>query len=156
MAKTIDDLGLDISTRYASDRQGYDESLIKEAPKIPSQTRITTTQPSYPSEFQLLFDLGMRGTWWAKAAAPLDYYANRRRLFAQQLIPEMGTPDLQETQIERLEAQAEEEKKRSPSEKNTQEIDREKEILLKLLNNLHNFDQILIEINSRRAQYQKG
>lgn len=156
MARTIDDLGVDISTRYATDREGFDETFIKEARTIPAQTRIATTTPSYSSEFELLFDLGKRGSRWALFKAPSQYFSYRRRLFAEQLIPEMGTPELQETQIERIEAVGDEEKKKQPTAEEEEEVEKEKAILLKLLNNIHNFDQILIEINSRRAQYQKG
>lgn len=156
MARTIDNLGLDISTRYATDREGFDEALVKESRSIPSQTRIATTLPSYASEFELLFDLGKRGIRWALFKPPAQYYASRRRLFAEQLIPDLGTPDLQETQIERLEAIGDEEKKKQKNPEKEAEVDEEKKILLKLLNNIHSFDQILIEINSRRSQYQKG
>lgn len=146
MAKTIDNLGLEISSRYAQDREGYDEKLIKDAARIPQQTRITTTAPSHPSEFEVLFDLGKRGPSWAMFQAPANYYAQRRRLFAEQIIPEMGPPDLHDSQMQRIEATGQ----------GDEEAKKEKEVILKLLNNLHTFDQFLIEINSRRAQYQKG
>ena len=145
MARTIDNLGVDISTRYAEDREGYDESFIKEALSIPSQTKISVTLPTSLSEFDTLFQLGATGALWASFYAPPNYYAYRRRLFAEQIIPELGTPDMQEATLERVKAIGE-----------TEEAEKEKQILIKLFNNLHVFDQLLIDINSRRSQYQKG
>lgn len=46
MARTIDNLGLDISNRYAEDRELFDESFIKDARSVTSQTSVTTTTPS--------------------------------------------------------------------------------------------------------------
>ena len=37
-----------------------------------------------------------------------------------------------------------------------EELENEKKILLRLLEKVHIFDELLIDINSRRAQYQKG
>ena len=156
MARTIDNLGLETSTRYAQDREVFDESLIKEAIFIPSQTKIAVTLPSYPSEFDMLFGLGETGALWASFYAPPNYYAYRRRLFAEQIIPELGTPDMQDTQIERIEEVGDEEKKKKENPHEEEDVEKEKQILLKLLNNLQIFDQLHIDINSRRAQYQKG
>ncbi|NGX27120.1 MAG: hypothetical protein K940chlam6_01051 [Chlamydiae bacterium] len=156
MARTIDNLGVDISTRYAKDREIYDETLIKEARLIPMQTRVDTTVPTYSSEFDLLFELGKRGALWALFRAPPNYYVYRRRTFAEQLIPQLGSPDLQDAKLERLSALGNEEKERHENPRDEEEIEKETQILTKLLENLHIFDQLLIDINSRRSQYQKG
>ncbi len=160
MARTIDNLGMEISTRYAEDQELFEEAFIKEASSIPSQTRISVTRPAYHSEFDLLFDLGKRKASWASFYAPPNYRSYRRRLFAEQVIPQLGTPDKQESQLLRVEAVGDEEKRKKHDQEEEPEkenaIEREKQILLKLLNNIHTFDQLLIDINSRRAQYQKG
>lgn len=157
MARTIDNLGVEISNRYAEDREIYDESLIKESRLIPSQTQVTTTLPAYTDEFDILFELGRRRALWAAFRAPPNYYVYRRRLFAEQLIPNLGSPDLQEAKLERLDAFGEEEReKHSDSEKEEEEVEKERQILKKLLQNLNLFNQMLIDINSRRSQYQKG
>jgi len=154
MARTIDNLGVDTSNRYAEDREVYDDTLIKEARLIPSQTRVTTTTPSYGSEFDLLFELDQKGALWAAFMPPPKYSISKRPLFGWQLIPDLGSPDLQEAKLDKLETLCAEEKEKSPQE--SEEIDKEKNILTKLLSNLHIFDQLLIDINSRRSQYQKG
>jgi DNA-binding transcriptional regulator GbsR (MarR family) len=156
MAKTIDNLGVDISTRYAEDRELFDESFIRDARTVTVQTSITSTLPAHLPEFDLLFDLTQRKATWATFLAPPHYYATRRRLFAEQVIPEIGTPDKQETQLLRVEAVGDEEKKRHTLPTEVEQVEQEKQTLLKLLNKLHNIDELLIAINSRRDQYQKG
>ena len=145
-SRTINNLGVDISTRYAQDREAYDETFIRDARGIPDQTKVSITEPAYSSEFDMLFGLGAGKTSWSSFVPPLKYRASRRRLFAEQLIPALGSPEKQETQIQRL--------KSFPTE--TSEITAEKEKLLSLLNNVHDMDKWLIDINSRRSQYQKG
>jgi hypothetical protein len=146
VARTIDNLGVDISTRYAQDQATLDESFLKEGRGLPDQIKISVTTPSYASEFDLLFDLGKRGAKWAAFTPPTNYHASRRRLFAEQLIPHLGSPEMQETQIQRLRS----------FQSDQSEAATEKEKLLSLLENVHTLDQLLIDINSRRSQYQKG
>ena len=156
MARTIDNLGVEISTRYAEDQELFDEALIKEARMIPSQTKVAVTLPTSPSEFETLFDLGKGRISWAGFLAPPNYYAYRRRLFSEQIIPQLGHPDMQEAQLARIEAITEEEKKKETPPHMEEEVEKEKKILSKLLEIVHIFDQLLIDINSRRSQYQKG
>jgi len=160
MARTIDNLGVDISNRYAEDQEIFDETLTKEARTIPNQTRILATYPSYTSEFDTLFDLGMRNIHWALFLAPPNYYSSRRKLFAEQLAPDLGSLDMQDAQIEKVEAYGEQEKERRrqnhASPKEEEEIELEKKILLTLLQKIHHYDQELVDINSRRSQYQRG
>ena len=54
--RTIDNLGVDVSNRYAQDQEFLDENILKEARRIVPQTQIDVTQPAYPSEFDALFD----------------------------------------------------------------------------------------------------
>lgn len=156
MARTIDNLGLDISNRYAEDRELFDESYIRDSRSAAAQTSVTTTTPSHLPELDVLLDLGRAKSSWALFYAPPHYSASRRRLFAEQVIPQLGSPDKQETQLQRVEAFGDEEKKRQTLPTEVEKVEQEKQILLKLLGNLHTFDQLLIDINSRRAQYQKG
>lgn len=150
MARTIDNLGIDTSNRYAEDKALYDESiaLIKEAGTIPSQTKITVTLPSYKSEFDLLFDVEKKQAPWALFEAPTGYRTSRLRLFAEQLIPRLGSPDLQEAKISRLETLGKDEPE--------SEAAKERQIISTLLNKVHLLDGLLIDTNSKRAQYQKG
>ena len=156
MARTIDNLGVETSTRYAADRELFDETYIKDARSMASQISVNSTSPSQLSEFDQLFDLSTRRASWATFYAPPHYYASRRRIFAEQVIPVLGSPDKQDTQATRVEAVGEEEKKKQTLPTEKEKVENEKLALLKLFGTLHTSDQLLIDINSRRAQYQKG
>jgi hypothetical protein len=144
MARTIDDLGVEASNLYAeAQRQRELEPWSTETSGwVPSQTRVSTTTPAYTSEFDTLFGLGAEKALWASVLAPPGFAAYRKRLFAEQLIPDLGTPTMRESMLERIEG--------------TTGDEEEKKVLANLLKNLDQFDQILIDINSRRTQYQKG
>ncbi|HSX12576.1 MAG TPA: DUF5399 family protein [Rhabdochlamydiaceae bacterium] len=168
MARTIDNLGLDISTRYALDKEQVDETYIKEARAILTQAQIDVTVPSYTSEFEHLFGLGRSNAPWADFFAPMGFYEQKKRLFSQRLIPALGTMDKTEAELQRIstlgkvmrkeEEEEKEEKQPQTAEEELEANEKEKErkILVTLLKQLQTFDQYLIDINSRRSQYQKG
>lgn len=168
--RTIDNLGVEVSTRYAEDKEILDETLIKEARAIPIQTGIEVTTPFFPSEIEALLHLQPTNITWASFFAPSYYFEQRKRLFTFQLIPSMGSEDKKESQAlkilsklrsmaeERVQKEKEEKdrRKRYQEERVLEEEEREKKILTSLLNTIAIFDKLLIEINSRRSQYQKG
>lgn len=155
MARTIDNLGVESSNRYAEDREQYDKSLLPMTGFVPSQTKITSTYPIYPSEFDLLFELGKVGASWGIFQPPSLYRSMRRPLFSGQLIPDLGPVDSYEGKMEKLRALANREREaRNPEE--GEQVGKEQETLLKLLSSLILHDQLGIDINSRRAQYHKG
>ncbi|HSX04760.1 MAG TPA: DUF5399 family protein [Rhabdochlamydiaceae bacterium] len=176
MARTIDNLGVDISTRYALDQERAAESFMKEARGIPSQTQIDVTIPSFTSEFEHLFGLGLSNAPWADFFAPSRYYEQKKRLFSQRLIPILGTPDKTDAELQRItnlgkvvrkeegekeegkqgEQEKKEEQKSSEEELALSDTEKERKILITLLKQLQTLDQYLIDINSRRSQYQKG
>jgi len=69
--RTIDNLGVDVSTRYAEDRKALDESFIKEARTIPSQAQIDVSAPSFPSEMEELLHAQPANISWASFPPPL-------------------------------------------------------------------------------------
>jgi len=85
--RTIDNLGVEVSTRYAEDKQILDETLIKEAGVIPTQTQIDVTTPFISSELEALLHLQPTGVTWASFFPPARYFEQRKRLFTWQLIP---------------------------------------------------------------------
>lgn len=162
MARTIDNLGIEISTRYAEDKAQLDEKILREARSIPIQTQIDVTLPSYASEFDLLFDLGKRHITWANFFAPSKYYEQKKRLFTEQIIPAIGSQDKKELQMEKIKKMrkpqklTEEERMQWEEEKEKEEEEKQRKILLRLMDYLASYDNYLIDINSRRSQYQKG
>ena len=168
--RTIDNLGVDVSTRYAEDKRALDETLIKESHTIPVQTEIEVTMPFFPSEVEALLHIQPTHVAWAFFSAPALYFEQRKRLFTYQLIPSMGSEDKKESQalkiLAKLKSMAEERAQRDKGEKDKrqqyeeereiEEEEKEKKILTSLLNSIALFDKLIIEINSRRSQYQKG
>jgi hypothetical protein len=169
--RTIDNLGVEVSTRYAEDKQALDETLIKEARTIPIQTAIEVTTPFFPSEIEALLHFQRTGLTWASFAAPALYFEQRKRLFTYQLIPSMGSEDKKESQalkilaklrsmeeerIEKEKEEKEDKRRQYQEERALEEEEKEKKILTSLLDTIALFDKLIIEINSRRSQYQKG
>ncbi len=165
--RTIDNLGVDASTRYAEDKRSLDQTLIKESQAIPAQTEIEVTAPSFSSEVEALLHIQRTHVVWAFFAPPPYYFEQRKRLFTYQLIPSMGSEDKKESQalkiLAKLKSMAEDREKEGKNkrqlyekEREIEEEEKEKKILTSLLNSIALFDKLIIEINSRRSQYQKG
>lgn len=168
MARTIDNLGIEISNRYAEDQSTLDEKLIKESRQMPFAIGIDSTSPSFSQEFTLLFGLELRGARIALFLPPLGYFAQRRRLFTNQLMPILGSEEkieAQELRIKGIPSSGEDEEESKQGKQDQEEtlipifadtVKKEKRILLNLLSLIHKYDQDLIDINSRRSQYHKG
>ncbi|MFI5334141.1 MAG: DUF5399 family protein [Chlamydiales bacterium] len=168
MAKTIDNLGPDASSRYAEDKRLYDEKWVKEARIVPQQAEIDVTLPSFPSEFDLLFETTKRRVSWADFYAPPKFNEQKRRLFTQQMIPSLGSSDKKEALMRRVTEIVEKTKARlghTTEEKRTLSWDEERELqdeekektrILKLLQKVDFFERAYVDINSFRKQYQKG
>lgn len=164
MARTIDDLGIENYSRYAQDRAALDEKIIPESRFVPYQAEVDVTIPSYGSEFDQLLETNLRNQTWADFIAPALFHEQKKRLFRFQIIPSLGSEEKKESQLQRVKeraAQDEERKQKHPpksweEERDYDEEKKEKEILLKLLKKVGELEKDLIDINSRRHQYQKG
>lgn len=170
--RTIDNLGLDVSTRYAEDQKNLDEKLIRDARGISQQTLIDVTIPSYSSEFDALFELSKRNLPWADFQAPNRYNEQKKRLFTHQIIPSLGTEERKESQAQKIIAKVQSQiakrqadkdkegqqdpKKKFNEQREEQELTKEKKILIKLLDCIVYLDKDIGAVNSRRMQYQKG
>ena len=162
--RTIDNLGVEFSNRYADDQQKLDPKMIKESRSVPMRAEIDVTIPSYSSEFELLFETQKRNVFWADFHAPAGFNEQKKRLFTFQIVPAIGSEDKQEMQADRIKARiqrqvdAEHQDKTRPweEEREEQEEDKEQKALLSLLQKITVLDRYLIDINSRRNQYQRG
>ncbi len=167
--RTIDNLGVDVSTRYAEDQKIYDKSLIKEARGIQTQTEIEVTIPFFPSELEALLHISPLQSSWASFIAPELFFEQRKRLFTFQSIPSLGSEDKKESQAQKILAQLQlleekhargqeekDQKKKRQQELALQEEEKEKKILTVLLQTIATLDKLIVDINSRRSQYQKG
>ncbi len=168
--KTIDNLGLDTSVRWAQDQEFLDKSLIKESPFISRQTTTDVTSPSFSSEFDTLFQINKRFAPWAFLLSPKGYNLQKMRLFTFQTIPSLGSDEFLTTQIQKIRDKIDTSKKDRAKrreeglgseyawedEKEEEEELRQSKTLIALLDYLQLLDSLMIQINARRSQYQKG
>ncbi|MEM8727172.1 MAG: DUF5399 family protein [Chlamydiota bacterium] len=169
-AKTIDNLGIDTSVRWAQDQELLDRSLIKESPLISRQTTVDVTSPSFTSEFDTLFQIRQRFAPWALFLSPNGYNLQKMRLFTHQSIPSLGSDELLSAQIEKIHERVTASKKKRQEKQNFGQMSKypwedkredndelhESKTLATLLEYLQLIDSMMTEIGSRRSQYQKG
>jgi len=176
MARTIDNLGVDSSNRYADDQKKYDAAYLKESGTIPQRTEIDVTIPSFASEWEKIFGMENRPQFWADFYPPTGYFEQKKRLFTHQIIPSLGSEEKNEAHAQKISAlipqmekkiEEQKEKEKKEGKKRTfnfaweearekEEEIKEKNTLIALLHCISNLDKHLIEINARRGQYQKG
>ncbi len=158
--RTIDNLGVDTSLRYAKDQELLkDVRLIEESRWVPPKSEVSVTKPYIPSEFDQLFTTG-RTAAWAAFAPPPGYDAMARAIFSYQMIPSLGSAEEQEVDTDKLaaieDAIDKEKKKRQQSNDDSYDEEEERQALTALLQCIEKFDKTLSLINARRNQYQRG
>lgn len=157
--RTIDNLGIETSSRYAKDQAKLDTKLIEDSRFIPLKTEVSVMKPYLPSEFEEYFRPETLNLW-ASFEPPPQYFAYGKPLFSYQLIPSLGGYEKQEADSDKLEAledalnKSAKDGKRDGQEQ--QEEERERKILLYLLKTIGKLDRTLSMINARRNQYQRG
>lgn len=157
--RTIDNLGIETSSRYARDKAQLDTKLIEESRFIPQKTEVSVVKPYLPTEFEEYLMPG-KLTLWAAFEPPPEYFGIGKSLFSYQIIPSLGGYEKQEADTDKLEALEDtinkqfKEGKRDQQE--GQQEEKERKTLLGLLQMIGKLDRTLTLINSRRNQYQRG
>ncbi|MFY7843326.1 MAG: DUF5399 family protein [Rhabdochlamydiaceae bacterium] len=163
--RTIDNLGIDTSNRYAQDQKLFDPLLIKEGDQISAHTEISVASPFFQSEFSSLFELSKKNSSWALFKEPTNYHLDRT-LFAHTLIYPITEHSVKEliNKIENLSCSLQ----HNPLEheeqghehwldaKEAQEQTNEKHILITFLQTIVYLDKVSSDVNVKRCQYQKG
>jgi hypothetical protein len=156
--RTIDNLGMDSSVRYAKDKELLDLRLVEDSKWVSKRIEVSATKPYIPSEFDKLFS-AKPTIQWALFSAPPASEPQSRTLFSYQLIPSLGSNEKQEADAEKLTAledTLDKEKRQGKGDRDQQEEEKERKRLLALFKCLEKLDKALIFINSRRNQYQRG
>lgn len=165
--RTIDDLGVETSVRWATDQEYLDKTITKESPFVSRQTTVDVSSPFFKSEFDLLFEVKQRYQHWANFFAPKEYMEQKMRLFTFQVIPSLGSEELQLAQMQKIKdklASSIKERKEKgkvgefawQDQKGEEDEMRESKTLLDLLEYINEIDKLIVAINSRRSQYAKG
>ncbi len=149
MAKlTVDNLGVEASTRYAQDQEVYDQSIITDA-RVSTQTQIDVTTPSQVSEIDQLLNTTPTVTPWSTFTPPPGFFAQKQGLFSLftfQICPSIGTGEKQDALVARLEAY--------PTSSPEEEARKSK--LLQFFQAIAPLDRDLDRANSERNRYHKG
>lgn len=165
--RTIDNLGIEVSTRYAEDLKELDQKLLVEARGIQEQTEIEITHPFFLTELEILLEPQKQQTW-ATFTPPKGYFEQKKRFFMFQLIPSLGSEEKHETQTQKIislktfsrkkrnDQQQEEEQGSDHSDPEKEYHEKEKKILVSVLQTIMHLDKEIQEINARRGQYHKG
>lgn len=157
--RTIDNLGIDASIRYAKDKELFEARFIDESQIVSRKSEISVSKPYIPTEFDQMFSSGEKVNW-ASFSPPPEYLSFAKPLFSYQLIPSLGTYELHEDtdQLAALEdaLQKEKDSHQDQSDKERQEEEKEKRLVADLLQCIARMDKSLALINARRNQYQRG
>ena len=158
--RTIDNLGMDSSVRYAKDQEAIDIQMLNDSRLISRKIEISVTRPYVPSEFDQLFSYG-RSTLWALFSEPPQFQSHSNDVLSHQLIPSLGSSEKQEAGIDKLEALEDalnkpKKKKGFFDEREEKEEEEERKTLTSLLRCIEKLDQTLVFINARRNQYHRG
>ena len=168
--RTLDNLGIEVSSRYARDKQLLDSHLLSEAGLVSQKTESIAYKPYASAEFDQRFFFAMRTTsHLALFQPPANYFQGGSNLFSYQLIPSLGDDEQQEADLEKLTLWKEERKKRrnqakhraAPSLLEDEEFDdpndeKQEQVLVTLLECIARLNRDLLLAISCRNQYQRG
>lgn len=163
--RTIDNIGIDASSRYARDRAQLDSKIIEESRIVAPKAEVSVLKPYIATEFEQYL-LPNKLILWAAFSPPPNYFAYEKPLFTYQLIPSLGGWEKQEADIDKLAVLEDTlnkkngKKKRSnkDSEEDPEEAEDQAElkVIMNLLQVIGKLDRTLSLINARRNQYQRG
>jgi hypothetical protein len=167
--RTIDNLGVDVSIRYAKDQQLLDAHLFQEDALVSRKTETIAYKPYLASDFDQRFFFASRTTSrLAFFQPPPNYFQGSSDLFSYQLIPSLGDDEQQEADLEKLTLWKEKRDKKDKRNRHPaaphiieEEIEdpndeRQRETLVALLECISRLNRDLELAISCRNQYQRG
>jgi hypothetical protein len=149
--KTVSNLPIDVSIRWAEDQKLLEESqpIIRDSTLASTHAQTEVILPANPSEIEVLFGLSKLHPAWATFQKPPGFFFLRRRIFRSQLVPFLGSDEQQDSMIARIQ-------NTKGDDQDLSEWEEEKNRLLKLLKLMQLLNKDLIDITTRCKQYQKG
>ncbi|MEC8306918.1 MAG: DUF5399 family protein [Chlamydiota bacterium] len=160
--RTIDNLGITPSQRYAEDQSTYDSRYIKTSRQV-SQQVSTINITAHEDHLSSLIRQKSSGQCLAKFSAPEGYEEQAMRLFTSQSLPELGSIEQYRQLIasleERLSHDDPEEKKQKQnqdSEEKEEEDPEEMKMLLQFLQLIYAIEEMFQAIYGFKNQYSRG
>jgi hypothetical protein len=158
---TIDNLDLKDHVRWANDQDVQDPFPIRETLLIAPHVGQFGDSAIYASKFDELFELQRNNLPWATFATPEDFFLLSRRLFSHALFPSLhDTPQEesddapQEDFISHLTQRVISLRKRGNQPSSF--FEKDKTVILSLLESIKTLNDMLQEVNARKQQFQKG
>jgi hypothetical protein len=142
--KTVSNLPLDVSIRWAEDQKILEESrpIIRDSTLAAANAQTEVVLPAKQSEIENLLGLSQLHPSWANFQKPPGFFLMRRRIFRSQLVSFLGSDEQQDTMLTRIQGTVGDEE--------------EKNRMVNLLLLMQELNKDLIDITTRCKQYQKG
>jgi len=104
--KTISNLDVDVSTRWATDQELLKETrpILSDAAAIPTHTQKDVTLPASVPLSQQLFGINLIHPTWAAFVAPEGFNVQFRRLFTSSIAPSLGNDEQCEDKAAKIQA----------------------------------------------------
>lgn len=161
---------VDISRQFAKEQMETDTSITQEASTVSQGTRVDAYSGEFTSQYEAMFQLNRGKLPWGEFFPPKDFVMLRNRLYTHYLIPSIGSQaeleDLHQRvlssidAIKTLEPEGAHKGSRFLTEWNSKEFKEKAEDEANKVNNMltqvKDLNKMIVEINSRRAQYKKS
>jgi hypothetical protein len=149
--KTVSNLPLDVSIRWAEDQKILEESkpIIRDSTMASNAASTEVILPANPSELEVLFGLSKLHPAWATFQKPPGFFLLRRRIFRSQLAPFLGSDEQQDSMMTRIQGT-------KGDDQDQDQWEEEKRRLITMLQLMQLLNKDLIDITTRCKQYQKG
>ena len=162
---TIDQLHLKEHVRWAQDQTALDVSFVKESHLVAPHSEFLGMSIIYPSKFDELFELQKKNLPRACFDPPKNFQSFSRRFFSYRLFPNIHWEE-EETKDKEDKAPQEEEpssdllllvnRLKQIGNQTHSLFEKDKSIVLQLLEEIKWINELLKQINARKLQYQKG
>lgn len=150
-SKTVSNLPLDVSIRWAEDQKLLEQSrpIIQESGIISQHAQTEVILPKTQSQVDILLNLSGLHPTWALFQMPKGFAGQRRRLFTSQLVSFLGSDEQQDALMTRIEGAR-------GHDEDQEAWEAEKKRLLHVLKQMNTLNKDLIDIVLSCTRYQKG
>lgn len=163
---TIDNLDIKDHVRWAQDQTDLDPFYLTETQAVAHHSETLGMSTIFSSQWASLFEWEKRNLSWASFAPPQKYHFASRRLFSFRLFPSIFWEEEQEEGHEGEENEQEKERSENLREQVINVaafadqpsilFEKDKTVILNLLESIKYLDELLAHICARKLQYQKG